>query len=183
MSGVFWSNRSESLCTFYYIMQSRIYTITTPLLPPPLHPHQPPQPHPPPLPTIQFGSHIQIECQPPTPPPIKINHILHPSFPLTPLHDPIMPIKRPLIPPQPQPPCPRAHLRTVPAETPQLGPAAAGVLRRGEAPLPGFDLGPGALVDGVVDRDDGRHVGCVGGVVLPTHGFEEHLFGGVDPIR
>ena len=49
--------------------------------------------------------------------------------------------------------------------------------------FPTFDLGPGALVDGVVDGDDGRHVGGVRGVVFAAHGFEEHFFRGVDPVR
>lgn len=41
---------------------------------------------------------------------------------------------------------------------------------------------PGALVDGVVDRDDGGHVGFGGGEGFAAHGVEEHAFGGVDPI-
>lgn len=176
-------SKRKPLYILLHYAKPYIHRQPSPILIPPLHPHQPPQSHPPSLPTIQLGPHIQIKRQPPTFSPIKINHILHPSLPLTPLHHPIMPIKRPLVPQQPQPPRLRTQFRTVPAETPQLRPAAAGVLRRGEAPLPGFDLGPGALVDSVVDRNDSGHVGGVRGVVLPPHGFEEHLFRGVDPVR
>lgn len=148
----------------------------------PSNPHQPPHPHPPPLPTIQLGPHIQIKRQPAPPPPIKINHILHPVPRTTPLHHPIMPIERRLVPPQPQPPRPRTHAPAVPRETPQLGPAAARVGRGGEAAFPRLDLGPGALVDGVVDGHDGGHVGGGGVVVFAPHGVEEHLFRRVDPV-
>ena len=179
----FWSISSKHgaghICTSYSIMQSHIYTTPAP---PHSHPHQPPQPHPPPLPTIQLRPHIQIKSQPPAPPPIKINHILHPH-PLTPLHHPIMPIKRTLVPPQPQPPRPRTDLRAIPAETPQHRPIARRVLPAREPPFPPLDLGPRALVDGVVDRHDGRHVRGVRVVVLAAHGVEEHLLRRVDPVR
>lgn len=144
-------------------------------------PHQPPQPHPPPLPTIQLRPNIQIKTQPPAPPPIKINHILHP-LPRTSLHHPIMPIKRRLIPPQRIPPRLRTHPLTIPAKTPQHRSITFLILFCGEAFFPIFDLVPGALVDGVVDGHDGGHVGGVGGVVFAEHGFEKHLFGGVDPV-
>ena len=163
-------------------LRKAIYTHTAPLLLPILHPHQPLQPHPPPLPTIQLRPDIQIKRQPAPPAPIKINHILHPRPP-TPLHHPIVPVERPLIPPQPQPPRPRTHPAAVPAKTPQLGPPAPLILLSGEPPFPALDLGPGALVDGVVDRHDGRHVRGVGSVVLAPHGVEEHLLGRVDPVR
>ena len=144
-------------------------------------PHQPPQPHPPPLPTIQLRPNIQIKTQPPAPPPIKINHILHPP-PLTPLHHPIMPIKRRFIPPQRIPPRLRTHPLTIPAKTPQHRPITFFIFLCREPFFPVFDLEPGALVDGVVDGDDGGHVGGVGGVVFAFHGFEKHFFGGVDPV-
>lgn len=185
--GHFWrrgaSQASMKPDTFVHpltLLQSHIYS--TPLLLPPLHPHQPPHPHPPPLPTIQLRPNIQVKSQPATPSPIKINHILHPP-PLTPLHDPIMPIKRTLISPQPQPSSPQAHLPTIPTETPQLRSVACPVVLWGESLFPVLDLSPGALVDGIVDRHDGCHVRGVGGVVFPAHGFKEHLLRRVDPIR
>lgn len=148
---------------------------------PPLSANESPNPHPPPLPTIQLGPNIQIKTQPATLPPIKINHILHP-LPSTPLHHPIMPIKRPLIPQPPIHPRLRTHLLAIPAKTAQLRSIATSILLSGEFLFPVFDFAPCALVDGVVDGHDGSHVGGVWGVVLALHGFEEHLFGGVDPV-
>ena len=45
-----------------------------------------------------------------------------------------------------------------------------------------FNLVPGALIDGVVDRDDGAHIGGVEGIVFTFHSGEKHCFGGVDPV-
>ena len=72
------------------------------------------------------------------------------------------------------------------AEGEQFGAAAAG----GGGAFPGLDEGPGALVDGVVDRDyardgGGEGVGVGGGGgegVFAQHGGEELVLRGVDPV-
>ena len=179
----FWSHAHKHdpgrFCTSCYIMQHHIYTHPSPL--PTLHPHQPPQPHPPPLPTIQPRPHVQIERQPASPPAIKINHILH-LTPPTPLHHPIMAIKRALIPPQPQPPRARTHPPAIARETPQPRPAAPRVLACSEPCLPPLDLSPRTLVDGVMDRYHGRHIRRRRVVVLTPQRLEEHLLRWVDPV-
>ena len=91
-----------------------------------------------------------------------------------------MSIKRPLISPHTtQPPRPRTELTRVALKRDEFRAAA----RSGPTPaLPAQDLVPGALVDGVVDGDDGGHVGGDRGVGFALHGGEEHGFGGVDPV-
>lgn len=66
----------------------------------------------------------------------------------------------------------------------QLGPAAGDVkaLQARGRRFPGEDLGPGALIDGVVDGYDGGHEVGGGREVLAGKGGEELGFGGVDPV-
>lgn len=128
-------------------------------------PQRPPHPHPPPLPTIQLGPDIQIKTRhplalpSPSPSPssrllarIKINHVLHPDP--TPLHHPVMAIKRPRVPQPGVPPRPRRQLCAVAAEGEEFWADGAGRGRAGR--VGGFPLEdevPGAFVDGVVDGD------------------------------
>ncbi len=75
------------------------------------------------------------------------------------------------------------HGLAEPGEAVQAGSAAGRVPGRHVGLLPAQDLGPGALVDGVVDGHHGLHVGGAGGVVaLALHGVEEHLLRRVDPV-
>lgn len=90
-----------------------------------------------------------------------------------------MPIKRRLIPHECLPPRPRRQAGTQARETRELRPTAGfGAI----ALFPALDLGPGPLVDGVVDRDDGGHVARLRVEGFPAHGVEEHLLRGVDPV-
>ena len=153
---------------------------------PSTQPQKPPNPQPPPLPRIQLRPHIQIEIPDPPPPPIKINHILHllslPPFPLrTPLNNPIMPIKRPLIPQPRIPPRPRRQPSTLAPKAPQPR-SPTPLIPPPTAQFPTFYLRPSALVDGVVDGYDERHVFGAGRVRFATESVEEHAFGGVDPV-
>lgn len=43
-------------------------------------------------------------------------------------------------------------------------------------------MGPSALVNGIMDGDDGAHVARGRRVAFAAHGFEEHVLGGVDPV-
>lgn len=194
--------QSNNIFTIYYSFPFLIwpflqlsYTLE-PFPPHSTQPQKPSHPHPPPLPRIQLRPNIQVEIPHPTPPPIKINNILHLlplPFPLlnplhisppTPLHNPIMPIKRPLIPQPPKPPRPRRQPSGLPPKTPQPRPPTPFIpLPRPPTPrFPRFDLSPSALVDGVVDGHDEGHVFRARGVGFARQGVEEHAFGGVDPV-
>lgn len=186
---------APDFCIHYTLLQS---IQRSSLLQSPSQPPKPPHPHPPSFPAIQLRPNIQKEIQPsgpPTapltlPPSIEINHIFHllalpspaPLIHRTPLDNPIMPIERPLIPPPAQPPRPRTQLPTIATETPQPRPSTRLILPARVSELPVFDEGPGALVDGVMDGNDGGHVGGVGGVVFASEGVEEHSLRGIDPV-
>ena len=80
-----------------------------------------PQPQSPPGPTVQLGSHIQKKTQSfPSPPLVEINDILY-ALPTTPLHHPIMSIKRPLVTQPSIHSRPRGQLAAIPTKTPQPG--------------------------------------------------------------
>jgi hypothetical protein len=150
-----------------------------PLLKPPI----PSNPHLASLPTIQLRPNIQVKVQPSAvllrllpPTCIKINNIFN-LLP-APIHNPIMPIKRRLIPHPTLPPCPRRQTRTQTRETREFRPAAS--IR--PAGLPALYFVPCALVDGVVDGHNGAHVGGFGVEGFAPHGVEEHLLRRVDPI-
>jgi hypothetical protein len=154
-------------------------------------PQHPLRPHPHPLKAVQLRSHIQKEvdvlvCRPRASlalPLIKINYILDPAS-ITPLHDPIMPIKRLQLPHHPRIPLRlwRACTRALAAEARELRPAAV----VGGLAFPAADERPGALVDGVMDWDDvayGREKGIrVRGGLFLHHGVVELGFGRVDPV-
>lgn len=157
----------------------------TPFKPCDLRQPQPPQrPHLHALPTINLGPNIQVEIHLAlrilaiAPPRIEINHILH-LFPTT-IHHPVMAIERRRV--SQESIYPRLGRQPVldARKTVQHGPHAA---LPGVGGLPPLDLGPGLLVDGVVDGHDRLHVGGLRGVeALAPHGVEEHLLRGVDPV-
>lgn len=147
-------------------------------------PNPPQRPHLDALPAIHLRPNIQIEIHLPLPlirpSGIEINHILH-QLP-APVNHPVMPIKRRLVPQQRLNPRAGGHPLFNSSKTmqPRSGRASG---RGGVRRLPGLDLGPGALVDGVVDGHHGLHVRDLGvGEALAAHGVEEHLFGRVDPV-
>lgn len=135
------------------------------------------------LPAIQLRPNIQIEIQ--RLPllslilaRVEVNDILDPRP--APIHDPIMPIERGGVPHPGIQPRARRHGARQAGEALQPRPVA--LCGREVGLLPLLDLLPGALVDGVVDGHDGLHVLCGGVEGLAAHGFEEHAFGGVDPV-
>lgn len=108
---------------------------------------------------------------------IKINHVL--NLLATAIHDPIVPVKGGLVAHPRPPPGARGQAGAQATETGEFR-AAAGFAAA--ACFPGFDFVPGALVDGVVDGDNGLHVRGLRVVGFAAHGFEEHLFRRVDPV-
>ena len=153
-------------------------------IPPFLQPQPPPHPQLPARPTVQLRPHVQKKAQPPPPPSIKINHILD-RLPPAPLHHPIVPIERPLVPQPAIHPRPRRQPRAVPLEAPQPRAPARRVRppRRRRPQLPrAQDLRPRALVDRVVDRHDAADRRGRRGQVFAQQRRVELTLRRVDPV-
>lgn len=145
-------------------------------------PPKPLYPHLPPLETIQLGPDIEVKIQGLVfvsiiSTGIKVNDIvdLGPAA----IHNPVVSVEWWLIPHPGLPSCPRRQTGAQAIETRQLG-STAGL--GATARLPRFDLMPCALIDSVVYGHDDFHVGGLRIVRLASHGIEEHLLRGVDPV-
>lgn len=145
--------------------------------------HKPRHPHPAPLEGIQLWPHIQVEAQPARVRGalslIEINHVLYARAAA--IDDPVMPVKRRRVAEPAVRTRARAQLRRVAGKGHEPRAAARGATVA-TAALPRQNLGPRALVDRIVDRDDGLHVGCARRVPLARHGGEELRFGWVHPV-
>lgn len=110
-------------------------------------------------------------------PPIKINNIAR-HRPIIPLHEPIVPIKRRVIKKEIliKPRLGTQVIRTS-HEAYQSG---CGAIVQFAFPMAHFT--PGAFIDGIVDTDNGRHVGFRCGVSFSFDGVVKLLFRGVDPV-
>ena len=134
------------------------------------------------LPAVQLRPDIEIKIEclallSLIPTRIKVNHIL--NLCAAAIHDPVVAIKWRLVSHQTLPARPGRQAGAEAGERSQLG-AATGF--GAAAFLPDLDFVPGALVDGVVDGDNGTHVWGGGVVGFAAHGVEEHLLRGVDPV-
>jgi hypothetical protein len=69
----------------------------------------------------------------------------------------------------------------LPREADELD-AVERVLARADLALPGQQISPASLVDGIVNGDDGRHVGGARVILLAFHGGVELRRRWVDPV-
>lgn len=131
------------------------------------------------FPVVQRRSDIQEKGRswPLTSAGVKIDDIPH--LHSAAIDNPIVAVERRRIAQEHLPTRADALLARFALEVDELHPAARLAPAAG---LPLHDLGPGALVDGVVDWHDGLHIGGLGVVVLSRHRSEELGLGGIDPV-